>query len=215
LSAASIASKRSARAAQAGEFRRLTAATMSGRLEEVQAWFSKDDRKNLSNSRVEIRGNRMTYSNFQPEGAVDYAGRISGNRLDLDVFNHTNRRRVKAVYRFVKLHDLERDCRTPEPEGEFFGVFFSRFTHDKEFAISRTKSAVLEDFVPKQANPQITTLDAYIEKNGLVPKFHGPTDKAQVVSISDPDTNSHFAYFFGREEKCWILVQTGKLYYKP
>jgi hypothetical protein len=112
-------------------------------------------------------------------------------------------------------------CDPKQPED--FSRFFSTFSSDKAFAISRTiypsirtryeyrleegKQQITErrQKVAKQDDAKYPPLDEYMKSIGLEPKPQEVSAKETVVELSKPGSSGLLTYHFSLMRGCWYL----------
>lgn len=73
-----------------------------GTPEQVSKWFART-LPHIPRGKVKLAGSRISFSVRAPEGTVDYAGEVQGERLRLSSYSHINGDRATEDYQFIPL----------------------------------------------------------------------------------------------------------------
>jgi hypothetical protein len=114
-------------------------------------------------------------------------------------------------------------CSPNQPED--FAAFFTNFSNDKSFALSRTvypSSRVRYTYMLENGKQEITefkrqvkkqddikypALGDYMKTTGIIATPQGVSQIEAVVELSKPDASLLFTYHFSAKQGCWFLTE--------
>lgn len=121
--------------------------TSASRPAELEAWFTKEH-QGVSVGKVTLEDSRLSFSCVSRSGTVEYVGKISGHRIQLDSHSHINDYRQSIVYKFVKFTDPSKTSDQQEPtlssllDGQAIGTVAFRFVGEKFVDEKRLRSII-------------------------------------------------------------------------